>query len=126
MAQLKQLLIASSVLVAGLTLSACGNSSAIANARQACHEVKIALATQKKSEAPGLSVSEVDVFEICDGFLDGLRGNFDDILAVDLDMKRFLAEARAFADRAWFVAPDRFGAKAIASRASAVRRIERE
>ncbi len=63
MAQLKQLLIASSVFVAGLTLSACGNSSAIANARQACHEVKIALATQKKSEAPGLSVSEVDALQ---------------------------------------------------------------
>ena len=63
MAQLKSISIASALLVAGLTLSACGSGAAIANARLACKQVAVALATQKKSEAPGLSTTQVDALQ---------------------------------------------------------------
>jgi glucose/arabinose dehydrogenase len=63
MAKLKQLFIASSVLVAGLALSGCGSAGAVADARLACKEVKTALATQKKSEVPGISSSQVDALQ---------------------------------------------------------------
>jgi len=60
MAQLKSISLASAILVAGLTLSACGSGAAVANARLACKQVAVALATQKKSEVPGLSTAQVD------------------------------------------------------------------
>jgi len=60
---LKSLLLAGALVVSGLTLSACGSGQAVANARLACKQVTIALATQKKSEAPGLSTTQVDVLQ---------------------------------------------------------------
>ena len=58
MATLKPLLLASVLLAAGMTLSACGTGGAVANARRSCHEVKIALATEKKSEVAGISTDK--------------------------------------------------------------------
>ena len=63
MAQLKSISLASAILVAGLTLSACGSGAAVANARLACKQVAVALATQKKSEVPGLSTAQVDTLQ---------------------------------------------------------------
>ena len=63
MARLKSISLASALLVTGLTLSACGSGAAIANARLACKQVTIALATQKKSEAPGLTSAQVDALQ---------------------------------------------------------------
>ena len=63
MAQLKSISLASAILVACLTLSACGSGAAVANARLACKQVAVALATQKKSEVPGLSTAQVDTLQ---------------------------------------------------------------
>ena len=63
MATLKPLLLARALLAAGMTLSACGTGGAVANARRSCHEVKIALATEKKSEVAGISSSQASALQ---------------------------------------------------------------
>ena len=55
MARLRHLGVVASLLSAGVLLSACGNGSAVSDARTSCHYVHKALALQAKSEARGIS-----------------------------------------------------------------------
>lgn len=59
MARLRLIGVASALLAAGVTLSACGTGAAVADARTSCTFVTKALALQARSERPGLSAAEV-------------------------------------------------------------------
>jgi hypothetical protein len=55
-ARLKRpLLIAATVVLLGLGVSACSNSAALSNARTACRHIDASLSTYKASQQPGIS-----------------------------------------------------------------------
>ncbi|MFI5035931.1 MAG: hypothetical protein ACHQFZ_06980 [Acidimicrobiales bacterium] len=63
MARLSQPLLVVSLLTASLALSSCGGGGGVADARSACRDVTRALATQRRSEAPGLSTGRRNQLE---------------------------------------------------------------
>jgi hypothetical protein len=44
-------------------LSSCGSGGAVADARHSCRDVKVALATERRSQVPGLSSAQRDRLE---------------------------------------------------------------
>lgn len=63
MARLRRPLLVAALLSSALVLSSCGTGGAVADARSACHDVKLALATQRRSAASGLSAGRRDQLE---------------------------------------------------------------
>lgn len=56
----RRVLVAASIALAAVALSACGTGAAVADARASCRYVHRALDIQRESEAPGLSASRRD------------------------------------------------------------------
>lgn len=63
MARLTRTLVVVALLTSALALSSCGGSGAVAQARAACRDVARAVATQRRSQAPGLSTERRDQLE---------------------------------------------------------------
>jgi hypothetical protein len=62
-ARLRGTLLVVALLASSATLSSCGTGGAVADARSSCRDVARALATERRSEAPGLSTSTRDYLE---------------------------------------------------------------
>jgi hypothetical protein len=62
-ARLRPTLLVASLLASALILSSCGTGGAVADARKSCRDVTLALATQRRSQAPGLSAKKRDALE---------------------------------------------------------------
>lgn len=63
MARLRPTLLVASLLASAVIFSSCGSGGAVTDARASCRYVTRALATQRRSEVPGLAASQRDRLE---------------------------------------------------------------